>query len=120
MKRAAILAAAMAIGLTGASRADDRYPFEGKTAGEFVAYCTAHSGDMEAMRGPCPDWIGWQDVMLATTERPRTACYSYRDDDDQKQHYLAVLDWLKNHTEMSSTRSDKAITAAFRALYPCP
>ncbi|MBS0472569.1 MAG: hypothetical protein JSR60_15965 [Proteobacteria bacterium] len=120
MGRALLLAAVVAGGLAGSSLASDKSPFEGKTAGAFVAYCKEHFDELNAMQGPCADWIGWQDVMISTVERPRTACYGYRSVDDQKQHYLAVFDWLRNHTELAATPSDKAITSAFRALYPCP
>ena len=112
-------AAALCVALTSlspAAAADNM--FANKTAGEFVAYCDAHRDSIQALTGDCPEWIAWQDVFLSQ-EQPRTSCVVEHTDADQSHAYMAVLDWLKSHTETAGDRSDKAIAAAFPALYPC-
>jgi hypothetical protein len=115
MMKRSMLAAAILLAILGHAQAETNM-FEGKTTREFVAYCDLHRASLRSLDGPCAEWIGWSDLMLVT-ERPRTVCQPH--DDHEGQAYEATLDWLKSRPDLAEERSDRAITAALRALYPC-
>ncbi len=94
----------------------EKSPLANSTTAQLVADCDAHPEAVAKAEGACPDeilFISAAQIINGTT------CPSQQALDDQPGDIRKVIAWLKAHKELADTPHMAAVTAAYKALYPC-
>ncbi len=93
-------------------------PAENTTTAKFLASCDANPKSVATQSGPCSDSIFYVSAALIVTN---AVCLSDADMSDQAQarQLRQILGWLKTHPELAGSPYRQAISAAWKATYPC-